>query len=198
MLPGWLPVLNARPVSLVLCCLVVLGQNLFHPSFRQNDDPSCAWSSCSASRRRFSSRPRRNMVGTAQSSPMVNGVTVWKAWMKRIKLDSSKAAIRVGNQFDGESVDARKAGKQAVCHLWELPVIAARQASPHLAQDTFHDMEVVEQPLGLGTQCLPPAIDIGNQMISLFENATVVEEAAEQRLACFNPGVACGDCKSLA
>ena len=74
------------------CSLLLSMESFAHRSARRCSSHSQAI--FSARRRRFSSRTKRSIVGNAQSSPMVSGVTSWNARTNRsIRASSSSLSV---------------------------------------------------------------------------------------------------------
>ncbi len=62
----------------------------------------------------------------------------------------------------------------------QLAVIAARQILAHFEQNILHDIEVVQQPLGVGCERDFALRHQGDTMMGVAEDATVLPEARQQ------------------
>ena len=103
-------------------------------------------------RRTFSISPSRSIAGMAHSSPMVSAEICWKAATNPLTLSSVDPAFGVGDKRDGELVHPGIAGERAAGELRQLPVVAARQALPYLADVLLDHVVVVQQPLTGGAR----------------------------------------------
>ena len=126
-------------------------------------------------------RPRRSMVGTAQSSPVVSVAPRWnsrtKSWTCSISTWPSVWPI----ETDRDLVHAGIARQRAGGELRELLVVAPRHARADLAQVLLDDVEIVEQPLAGGAD-VSPALHRRRQCRSRrLEDLPRLIEAIEKR-----------------
>ena len=135
----------------------------------------------SARRRRFSRRTRRSMVGSAQSSPMVSGATSWNARTNRVIRASSSSLSRVGDQRQGQRVDAGIAGQRRRGQLGQQLVVARRQVVADLAERVVDDVEVVDQPFGVDAGQAATVAQGDELAVDLDEHPLVLDEPAQQR-----------------
>src|SRR5262245_8011414 len=91
------------------------------------------------------------------------------------------AAVGERDQTDGKSIDAQPPSEGPVGEYRQLGVVAARQVLAHLAEHVLDDVEVVEQPLGVGRERLLPAGDGADLAMGLEKAAAIVVEAVQQR-----------------
>jgi hypothetical protein len=80
--------------------------------------------------------------------------------------------VAVAQHLDRHRVDPRRTG--------ELAVVALRQVAPDLAHLAFHEMEVVEQPLGRGGDRFAAACVTGERAVGLAQHLLVVGQAPQQ------------------
>ena len=59
-----------------------------------------------------------------------------------------KVAVGVGNECPGDTEHARVAGERTGCELRQLAIVTGRQVLPDFTNLGFHQMIVVQQPLG--------------------------------------------------
>ena len=104
---------------------------------------------CSASRRRFSSRTSRSIVGRAQSSPIVSGATSWKARTIRVSRFSSTSLSVCGDERERQRVNPRVAVERGRVELGQLLVVAAGQVAAHFQEDFLEDVVVIGEPFGV-------------------------------------------------
>jgi hypothetical protein len=84
------------------------------------------------------------------------------------------------DQGDGQLVDPGVTGQGTAGQLRELPVVATRQALPHLADVLLHDVVVVEQPLTGGADVSGP-IGGGETVVGLLEDPAGPVQAGKER-----------------
>ena len=91
----------------------------------------------------------------------------------------------MGDEFHSDGVDARQAGQRAVCQLGQLPVVAMRQVMTYFTQRVEDNMEVVEQPLCIGSEPLLPGSGFDNLRVRLDQPPPILRKTRQQRMAGF-------------
>ena len=134
-------------------------------------------------RRTLSSSASRSMAGTAHSSPMRRGDTAWNAAMKRSQVLQVYPALRVGDEGDGQLVDARIPRQRPARQLGELTVVAGGQGLVHLADVLLHHVHVVQQPLTRRTH-VQVAVGARRQpRVGVVQQGARLGQAGQQRRA---------------
>ena len=147
--------------------------------------PPCWPPTRSASRRRFSTRTTRSVVGSAHSSPSVSSRTPRRPQVVDQQV-VVEGAVGVGDEGPGDAVDARQADQRLVLQDGQLAEVAARQAVLDLARLRFDQVEVVEQPFGRRADVVAGGRMRGRVALRLAQDADVVAQAREEgaRRAC--------------
>ena len=91
-----------------------------------------------------------------------------------------ESRVAIAEQLDGHGVDACRAGELARGQLRKLSVVARWKVMADLTHLAFHQVEVVEQPLGGGRDRLAPPHVAGEEEIRATEHARVVGQAPQQ------------------
>ena len=112
---------------------------------------------------------------------MVRAATDWIGLDEARDVGFVEGTVGVGDEGQGQSVDARIAGQFAGGQLGQLSVVAAWQVVANLAKDAFDDVKVVEQPFGIGTERFAAAGHFGNAAVGGHEDALVLPQSAQQR-----------------
>ena len=90
-----------------------------------------------------------------------------------------ESRVAVAELLDGHGIDAGGAGDLARGQLGELAVVAGRKVMADLADLAFHQVVVVEQPLGGGRDRFATSHVAGQDAIGVAKDARVVGEAAQ-------------------
>ncbi len=92
-----------------------------------------------------------------------------------------QTAVTMGHEFHGDRVYARQAAQRAGGDFGKQPIIAVRQIGVDLEQRFGNDVEVVEQPFGVGAEGLFPSVSRANLAVGAEQAAAVPNEALKQR-----------------
>jgi len=102
---------------------------------------------------------------------------------KSFERDSVEAVVGIGDNSEGEMINARIIFKRAGFEFWQFAVIFARQILPDFAQLFFDDVKIINQPFGGWCQRFVPrrarqcAIDVDQLVFIVFESRQQVKAA---------------------
>ena len=71
----------------------------------------------------------------------------------------------MGDEFQGQRVNSRQAVERTAPDLGQQLVVAARQVGADLEKGLGNDVEIVEQPFGVGTETLPAAVALADPAV---------------------------------